>query len=379
MSKTAPRESPTPDAPSNTWQPGDQVAEDAIYRIFSVEMRNVLKRFAEAIHHFTVIVESHFQRHSTILCRVSEFDKPYARAAWNRVVALRGDAIGLLQHTVNHYGVGYPIPTEPLTCRPVARPKLPKGTRIPFRTFDHAEALGWLTPNESFLNGVLSFHGPRILEERDFVESRRLGMCSTAGPDGVPVRVACPDLAESDESIAHHFPLLVQAPLKDYAMAVADASLEQLRSKARDVLTWRPAMVRERELDPNWPCLRDSYLRVRQIPFRNRKVPENKPQVTHAPEFSTVCVNGVTYDLGRKVIAARVMAVLFDAARAGDEGVLLSELASKVKSRADRFRMEPLFRKAGGGYIPAFTALVEKVGRDRIRLREDVARIWRAK
>ncbi len=99
--------------------------------------------------------------------------------------------------------------------------------------------------------------------------------------------------------------------------------------------------------------------------------------VEHSPDFSTVQVDGVRFELDAQ--ARKVVSVLFDEARRSDEGIAVYQLGTKIGSSATRFRVETCFRGKGGvGMNPAYAVLVEKYERGLVRLNEEVARKWRA-
>jgi hypothetical protein len=212
-------------------------------------------------------------------------DNTYVRQAGQRMSGLHGDALSLLVHTVDSYGTSYPVPREPLGCERVARPRIPAKVEWPRRAFHFAEMLGWLTPNERYLRGLLAAHTTMLLEERDDVISRQLGLVSFVRPDGVEVTQPSPALAESDASIAQRYPFLVRPELKNHRMAVAGRTLEQLVLRADKLKSWRPEHVTGRTLDPNSPQLVHSYASV--IYTERRSTLKQPPDETARPQLNS--------------------------------------------------------------------------------------------
>lgn len=258
------------------WRPSDKVAESATFRIFNTELRDILKRCAAAMENFVELVESQLAHHPVVPCRVTLLDKPAVRRAWQRIMALRGDAQSLVVHTVASYGVSYPIPREPLTCARVKRPQPPKGCACARRSMVLAELRGWLSAHESALLDMLAPSAVAVLESREEVDSRRLGLMSGPGPDGALVTVAEPSLAESDRSIAAHCPLLVKDGFHNYQLAVADASMRDLSAKAARLRAWKPKLVTKRTLDPDWPRLVHTDVAVIRTEFRDQSEATNR-------------------------------------------------------------------------------------------------------
>lgn len=258
------------------WRPSDKVAESATFRIFNTELRGILKRCAAAMDEFVELVEAQLTPHPEVPCRVALFDKPAVRLAWQRIVALRGDAQSLVVHTVASYGVSYPIPREPLTGARVKRPHPPKGCACARRSMVLAELRGWLSAHESALLDMLAPGAVAVLESRQEVDSRRLGLMSGPGPDGAMVTVAEPSIAESDRSIAARCPLLVKDGFHNFQLAVADASMRDLSAKAARLRVWKPKLVTRRTLDPDWPRLVHTHFAVTHTEFRDQPHATNR-------------------------------------------------------------------------------------------------------
>lgn len=256
----------------------DRATERLIFRIFNTELRDILKRLSRAMLDFVELVEATFSRHPEHPCRYSLFDNPPVRESYQRILTLTGDARNVLRDTVCYFGL-VPLHSAPLTCKPVARPARTPGTPLEHRALHLAERLGWLVSNESLLYGTLSLGSMPLLEDRIKVVKHQTGVGILPWPFGNGGEAVIPGLAESDESIGRWYPYLVKPELSHVQLAASDATIQNLRDKAARLLKWRPALVANRTLDPNWPNFVNSYMTVvhqrpRQPDARSNPPPE---------------------------------------------------------------------------------------------------------
>lgn len=100
------------------------------------------------------------------------------------------------------------------------------------------------------------------------------------------------------------------------------------------------------------------------------------PRVLTSEDFSHVSVD--QHPMVFENTARKIIAILFEAARKGDEGISLYRLAQKVAPHATRFRLEVYFRLKNRSRHPGFAVLVEQIPEKRVRLKREVATIWRA-
>lgn len=256
--------------------PSEAAVERAIHGIFKTELVDILKRLAVAIDDFIEVVDSEFVCHPSN-CRVSRFDNPTATTTAARITALRGDALQRIIGAVDSGARLRPQLSEPLTCTAGPWINVPDWKAVPRRAPIVAQLIGWLSPNERSLVGMLGQISGTILERRCIAQTLELGLVRSVDPTAKQPVVRVPALARSPSALAVDFPLLSQTPLKEYEQAVSDAMLRTLSQLALRLRKWRHQRVVKRVLEPGWERYLGAFVRFDQAapvePFETPPTP----------------------------------------------------------------------------------------------------------